>query len=154
MAVTEIGWSTLVEAEAYFENNRLETASWDGLLTDDKKNKTLNFSYNRILYAEQFTIPAAPTAAQLIILKLAQQELGYYIALHLEDEDRRKGLQAQGVIKAGIIKEDYFTEWLDKLPFPPIVINILAPFLNEVEFAIMEIDRDENKSVDTNVTDF
>lgn len=154
MAVTEIGWSTLAEAEAYFANNRLETAEWDVLSTDDKKNKTLNFSYNRILYAKQFTIPAAPTAAQLIKLKIAQQELAYYIAIHLADEDRRKGLQAQGVIKAGIIKEDYFEEWLDKLPFPPIVINILEPFSNEVEFAIMEIDRDENKSVGTNVTDF
>jgi len=154
MAVTEIGWSTLIEAEAYFANNRLETRSWDSLSTNDKKNKTLNFSYTRITYAKQFTIPAVPTAAQLILLKLAQQELGYYIALHLEDEDRRKGLQAQGVIKAGIVKEDYFTEWLDKLPFPPIVINILEPFLNEVEFAIMEIDRDENKAVGDNVTDF
>ena len=104
MAVIEIGWSTLVEAEAYFANNRLETRSWDSLSTDDKKNKSLNFSYTRIKYAKQFTIPAAPTAAQLLLLKLAQQELGYYIALHLEDEDRRKGLQAPGVITAGIDK--------------------------------------------------
>ena len=154
MAVSEIGWSTLVEAEAYFANNRLETRSWDSLSTDDKKNKCLNFSYTRITYAKQFTIPAVPTAAQLVLLKFAQQELGYYVALHLEDEDRRKGLQAQGVIKAGIVKEDYLAEWLDKLPFPPIVINILEPFLNEVEFAIMEIDRDENRAVGDNVTDF
>lgn len=154
MAVTEIGWSTLVEAEAYFANSRLETSEWDLLGTDDKKNKSLNTSYNRIIYAKQFSIPAAPTAAQLVILKIAQQEMGYYIALHLADEDRRKGLQAQGVIKAGIIKEEYFTEWLDKLPFPPIVIAILDPFLDEKEFYAMEIDRDETKAVGENVTDF
>lgn len=89
-----------------------------------------------------------------MILKFAQQEMGYYIALHLEDEDRRKGFQAQGVIKAGIIKEDYLKEWLDKLPFPPIVIAILGPFLDEKEFYAVDIDRDETKSVGENVTDF
>ena len=154
MAVTEIGWSTLAEAESYFANSRLETGEWDLLATDDKKNKCLNTSYNRIIYATQWSIPSSPTAAQLIKLKIAQQEMGYYIALHLSDEDRRKGLQAQGVIKAGIIKEDYYAEWLDKLPFPPIVINILEEFLADLEFFISEIDRDEDRGVDENVTDF
>lgn len=154
MPVTEIGWSTLVEAEAYFENNRLETSEWDSLSTDDRKNKTLNTAYNRIIYAKQWSIPAAPTPAQLIKLKIAQQEMGYYIALHLSDEDRRKGLQAQGVIKAGIIKEDYYAEWLDKLPFPPIVINILVGFLADLEFYVVDIDRDENRAVGDNVTNF
>lgn len=154
MAVTEIGWSSLIEAEAYFANDRLETREWDILATDDKKNKTLNTAYNRILYAKQFSIPAAPTAAELVKLKLAQQEMGYYLALHLSDEDRRKGLQAQGVIKAGIIKEDYYADWLDKLPFPPIVLAILEPFLADKEFYIMEIDRDEDRAVGDNVTQF
>ena len=154
MAVTEIGWSTLVEAAAYFANNRLETSEWDSLSTDDLKNKCLNTAYNRIVYAKQWSIPAVPTAAELIKLKIAQQEMGYYIALHLSDEDRRKGLQAQGVIKAGIIKEDYYAEWLDKLPFPPIVINILVGFLSDLEFYAVDIDRDEDRAVGDNVTDF
>lgn len=154
MAVTEIGWSTLAEATAYFENNRLETSEWDLLAGDDKKNKCLNTAYNRIIYAKQFSIPVAPTAAELVKLKFAQQEMGYYIAIHLEDEDRRKGLQAQGVIKAGIIKEDYFSEWLDKLPFPPIVLVALEPFLDDKEFYAMEIDRDENRAVGDDVTNF
>ena len=154
MAVTEIGWSTLAEAETYFANNRLETSEWDLLADDDKKNKCLNTSFNRITYAKQWAIPSSPTAAELVILKIAQQEMGYYIALHLADEDRRKGLQAQGVIKAGIIKEDYFAEWLDKLPFPPIVIAILDPFLDEKEFYAVDIDRDETKAIGENVTDF
>lgn len=154
MAVTEIGWSTLVEAEAYFSNNRLETSEWDLLSTDDKKNKCLNTGYNRIIYAKQWSVPASPTVAQLVKLKIAQQEMAYYIALHLSDEDRRKGLQAQGVIKAGIIKEDYYAEWLDKLPFPPIVINILEEFIVDHEFFAMDIDRDEDRAVTDNVTDF
>ena len=154
MAVPEIGWSTLAEAESYFANNRLETGEWDSLSTDDKKNKCLNTAYNRIFHATQWAIPAAPTAAQLVKLKLAQQEMGYYIALHLSDEDRRKGLQAQGVIKAGIIKEDYYAEWLDKLPFPPIVINLLDGFISDLEFYISEIDRDEDRGVGENVTDY
>ena len=154
MAVTEIGWSTLVEAQTYFENSRLETTEWDLLSTDDMKNKCLNTAYNRIIYAKQFSIPSSPTAADLVKLKLAQQEMGYYLAIHLDDEDRRKGLQAQGVIKAGIIKEDYHSDWLDKLPFPPIVLNILEPFLNEKEFMTSNIDRDEDKAAGDDVSIF
>jgi len=150
-----IGWvADIDEADTYFNTERLERDAWDGLSNDNDKSACLYTAYNRITYAKQWSIPAAPTAAELVKLKLAQEEMAYYLAIHLGDEDRRKGLQAQGVIKAGIIKEDYHAEWLDKLPFPPIVINILEEFIVDHEFFVMDIDRDENRAVTDNVTDF
>ncbi|GAG82762.1 unnamed protein product, partial [marine sediment metagenome] len=32
MAVSKLGWSSLVEAKAYFTNERLEKDSWDALV--------------------------------------------------------------------------------------------------------------------------
>ncbi|MHA1395737.1 MAG: hypothetical protein ACTSRZ_19730, partial [Promethearchaeota archaeon] len=111
MAVPELGWSSLAEAEAYFTNERPETDSWDALDDDgdDKKNKVLNMAYNRIYYCPDYNVPAkgSETAAQKVKLIKIQCEMAYYLALHLADEDRRKGLQAQGVEHAYIVKEIY-----------------------------------------------
>lgn len=159
MAVPENGWSTLVEASTYFANNRLSTVHWDRLSTDDLKNKVLNNSHIRITSDKRWSIPSSPTAAQLLILKLAQQEAAYNLALHLADEDRRKGLQAQGVQQAGIVKEVYpagtfLPDWIEKIPFPAIVLNLLDQFLTAQPFYSKEIDRDEEAGVEDNVTDF
>ena len=82
--------------------------------------------------------------------------MAYYLAQHLEDEDRRKGLQAQATIGAGIIQEKYNKDMLTELPVPPFVEAMLedAGFLTESAFAMVDIDRDEDESVDTKVDDF
>jgi len=156
MAVLELGWETLVQAEAYFENERLKTTHWDALVSDDEKNMALNMAYNRIHYCSDYSTPVAgaETAAQLIILIKAQSEMAYYIALHLEDEDRRKGLQAQAVIQAGIVKEVYDKDKLGEIPIPPIVDILLEDFKTEETMAIIDIDRDEDESVSTKVDEF
>ncbi len=159
MAVPENGWSTLAEAVSYFANNRLRTKHWDDLTTDDLKNKVLNNSYIRITSDKRWNIPSSPTAAQLAILKLSQQEAAYNLALHLNDEDRRKGLQAQGVQMAGIVKEIYpagtfLPDWIEKIPFPAIVLNLMEAFLSAKPFYAGNIDRDENRAASDDVTDF
>jgi len=156
MAVSELGWASLVEAEDYFANERLKTTHWDALADDDEKNKTLNMAYNRIYYCPDYSTPVAgdETAAQLIILIKAQSEMAYYIALHLADEDRRKGLQAQAVIVAGIVKEQYDKDKLNEIPIPPIIDILLADFKTEEVMAIIDVDRDEDESVDTKVDEF
>lgn len=159
MAVPENGWSTLAEANTYFEENRLVTTHWDALSTDDLKNKVLNNAYTRLIHDKRWSIPSSPTATQLANLKIAQQEAAYNLALHLADEDRRKGLQAQGVQEAGIVKEKYpagtfLPDWIEKIPFPAIVLNIMDAFATAKPFYIKEIDRDEEAGVGENVTDF
>ena len=154
MAVPENGWSTLAEAVTYFANERFDTTHWDALASDDIKNSCLNMGYNRLLYADDFSIPASPSAAELVILKKAQAEMSYYIALHNADEDRRKGLQAQGVVSAGIIKEAYDKDMLSEIPIPPIVKEMMSIFDKYAdEIYITSIDRDEDEDVDEDVTD-
>jgi len=149
MAVAAMGWATLAEAVSYFANERFDTTHWDAIATDDLKNKVLNMAYNRILYHPDLSgIPEAgsETTVQAIILIKAQCEMAYYLALHLADEDRRKGLQAQAVIEAGIVKEKYWTEMLDNLPVPPFILILLDGFKIAGFFAV-GLERDEDKKI-------
>ena len=154
-----IGWfDDLANAELYFTTDRLVTTSWDALATDALKTKAVINAYNRIFYDPRYAVPtyALATAAQLVILKIVNGEMAYYLAQHLEDEDRRKGLQAQAVIEAGIVKEVYNKDDLMALPVPPMVDAMLEAegFTTEKAFGMVDIDRDEDESVGTKVDDF
>ena len=156
MPVSELGWSTLAEAVAYFASERLETTAWDDLSTDDIKNTALNMAYNRIYYCPDYSVPAAgsETAAQKVKLIKIQSEMAYYLAIHLADEDRRKGIQIQGVTDAGIVKESYNKDKLNDLPIPPIVDALLKDFKTEKTFGMVDLDRDEDESVDEKIDEF
>jgi len=155
MAVSELGWASLIEAESYFANERLKKTHWTALADDDTKNMALNMAYNRIHYCSDYSTPVAgaETVAQLIILIKAQSEMAYYIALHLEDEDRRKGLQAQAVIAAGIVKETYDKDKLSDIPIPPVVDALLEDFKSVESMAMIPIDRDEDEDLATDVVE-
>jgi len=117
-------------------------------LTDAKKTKALTQAYNRIFYSGLFELPtyAEASAAQLIVLQKAQAEMAYYLAQHLADEDRRKGLHAQGVTQAGIAKETYAESNLSDIPIPPIVAGILADYSTEGKaLYVTAVDRDEDE---------
>lgn len=146
----------LADANAYFTDERLVTTAWDALVAVGDKEKVVQMAYNRMFYDDAYSLPtmAAASAAQLVILRKATGELAYYLAQHVDDEDRRKGIQGQGVIKAGIVQEDYFSEMLMTLPYPPIVLAWLVQFKSDKPIFKTDIDRDENESVDENVTDY
>ena len=153
-----IGWfSNLADANAYFTTERLVTTAWDGLSTDALKTKAVINGYNRIYYSPKYDVPtyADATAAQKVILRKVNGEMAYYLAQHLDDEDRRMGLRGQGVIKAGIVKEDY-KDNLIELPIPPFIDALLRAegFGTEKAFGMVDLERDENKSVDEKVDDF
>ncbi len=154
-----IGWfDDLDDAKDYFTDERLITTSWDDLSSDALKTKAVINGYNRVFYDPRYAVPtyADASAAQLVILKKVNGEISYYLAQHLDDEDRRKGIQAQATIKAGIVKEDYNPGDLMSLPVPPFVDALLddAGFLSEVSFGAVDIDRDEDESANTKVDDF
>lgn len=154
-----IGWFTnIADAEAYFTTDRLITTAWDTLADDATKTKAVINAYNRIYYDPTYAVPtyADATAAQLIILKKVNGEMAYYLVQHMEDEDRRKGLQAQAVTDAGIVKEKYDKDKLDELPIPPFVDAMLEEegFGTGKAFGMVDVDRDEDESVDTKVDDF
>lgn len=155
-----VGWfDNLVDAKAYFTNERLVTTAWDALvvLGDPTATKAVINAYNRIYYDPRYDVPtyADATAIQLVILKKVNGEMAYYLAQHMEDEDRRMGLRAQGVIKAGIVKEDYKDNSMES-PVPPLLDAILedAGFMAGKAFGMVDVDRDEDESVDTKVDDF
>lgn len=159
-----LGWFLdLPDAKTYFTTERLITTAWDALVvlgdavaSDALKTKAVINAYNRIYYNPKYDVPtyAAATPAQKIILRKINGEMAYYLAQHMDDEDRRMGLRAQGVIKAGIVKEEYKDEI--ELPVPPLVEDMLDEegFVIEKAFGIADIDRDEDESVDTKVDDF
>lgn len=153
-----IGWlNNLAQAENYFDTERLRTDCWDMVGAESVgavlKEKVLYNAYNRLYYDPRFNLPtyAEATAAELVILKKAQCEMAYYLCCHLRDEDRRKGIQAQAVIKAGIVKEDYYADMLKDLPIPPFVLVLLGPWKKYKHLAITDIDRDEDECVDHDV---
>jgi len=147
----EIGYINLVDADTYFAT-RLSADAWTSILPtsgDPKKTAALQTAYDRLYFSGLFNLPLFldATADQLVVLKKAQCELSLYMLIHLADEDRRKGLQAQGVTVAGIVKEQYAETDLNYLPIPPFVAGLLEEFSTAVinPFYASEIDRDENK---------
>jgi hypothetical protein len=150
------------EAESYFANERLETASWDALsngggAVKDEKTAVLTQAFNTIFYSQEFILPlyAAATADQLTALRRAQAEMAYYLAEHGADQDTRKGLQIQGVAAAGAVKETYDASRVDKTPIPPAVRDLLQGWWTgtDVPFHAVDIDRDEDYGVEEDVTD-
>lgn len=142
---SEIGFITLAAAETYF-TTRLSSTLWAG--TDAVKTAALTTAYDRLFYSGLFNLPAFAdaTAAQLVVLKKAQAEMAYYMLGHLADEDRRKGIQAQGVTIAGIVKETYSPDDLMTLPVPPFVAALLEEFSTAASpMYISGVDRDEDE---------
>ena len=146
----------LADAETYFTDERLETEAWDELASGLKSKVAVN-SYNRLYYDKKWELPtyAEATTTQLTRLRIANGEMAYYLALHMADEDRRKGIQAQGVIEAGVVKEKYSEAMLMSLPVPPFVEALLEEFETEVpSFGAIDLARDEDESVNTKVHKF
>ena len=155
-----IGWfADLADAEDYFIDERLETECWDDLLesTLHQETKAIINAYNRLYYDTRWDLPTYITAtvAELAILRIVNAEMAYYLACHMSDEDRRKGIQAQGVIEAGIVKEKYSEKMLMALPVPPVVAAMLTPWLVSTSFiSTANLSRDEEESVKTKVSNF
>ena len=154
-----LGWfNDLADANLYFTNERLETESWDDLTpAATLKPKVVLNAYNRLYYDPRWILPTyvEATADELVILKKINGEMAYYIALHLADEDRRKGIQAQATIEAGVVKEKYDKDKLGDAPVPAVVIAMLDPWLVPLTmFGAVDLARNEEESVNTKVHNF
>jgi hypothetical protein len=148
----DIGWVELTAADTFF-STRYGCSAWAPLKTEDR-TALLTTAWNRILYDPRWTIPASPDATQKAKLAYAQELTAWYMYTHLEDEERRKGLQAQGVVGAGIVKETYDTGSLDKIPLPAEALGVLESlFVTAKSFYAVDIDRKESCSVDADVVE-
>ena len=158
MPITSVNswFINIADAEAYFTDERLDTEEWDALSATEKP-KVVVQAYNRVYYDVRWTLPTSleATADELVILRKVNGEMAYYLALHLSDEDRRKGIQAQATVEVGVVKEKYDKDRLDAAPVPAVVIAMLAPWLTlPTEFGAVDLCRNEEESVDTKICDF
>jgi len=147
-----VGWLlNITSGSTYFTTERLRDSFWTGLATNALKERAIINAYNRLYYGNEFVLPtyAEASADQLVVLRKVNCEMAYYIAQHLTDEDRRKNIQAQGVIRAGIVKETYLEEMMKNTPVPPFVRDMLiaAGFKKTKLFKVVALERDENKDL-------
>jgi hypothetical protein len=152
-----IGWFIDIDdAQKYFDDER-PFSEWEHLTDDKVKTGLINYAYNRLYHSPLWTLPtfAAASAEQLVELRIINGEMVNYLAIHLAAEDRRKGIQAQGVGEASLgqfLKETYVD--LDGLPIPANVKDMLKKYETAKSLLITDIDRDEDYGVDeTSVVD-
>ena len=147
-----IGWVTdVAQADAFFEK-RLSSNAWLSAIKSDQ-TASLWSAYYRLIDCKDYTLsPATPTSEEL---RRAQYEMAYYMLKHLSAEDHRLGLQAQGVIEAGVIKEVYKKDM--EVAIPAIVDDILDKLGVKkylVGFKRAAIGRDDSKDLDEKITEY
>lgn len=150
--MADIGWVSIANAATFF-STRYGADAWAALSVANQTS-LLTTAWNRILYDPQWSIPATPSVDDKAKLAYAQELTAWYMYTHIEDEDRRKGLQAQAVVSAGIVQESYDREKLEKVPYPPEALVILEKYfkLNK-PFYVVDIDRREPVGADQDTTD-
>lgn len=149
---TYTDWVSASDADTYF-STRIGAESWEDL-TATQKAARLTTAYNRIYFDPRWTIPATPSATEKAKLAFAVEETAWFMHGHMEDEDRRKGLQAQAVISAGIVQESYDKDRAATIPLPPAVEALLDDsFTTKKSFYAIDIDRREPVGTDQDVTD-
>lgn len=150
MAFTD--WLSVADAAVFFDT-RFGAEAW-ATLKETVQVRLLTTAYNRIYNDPALTIPATPSAAVKAKLAYCLALTAWYMYSHLEDEDRRKGLQAQGVVAAGLVKETYAADALDNIPLPAEAIGVLESlFTTKKSFYVADIDRKEPVGGDQDVTE-
>lgn len=136
-------WVTLVEANAYFAGRWGSDEFWNDDLTDVKKSMALITAYNQILNSGYYEIPSTVND----IIKNAQCEQALFLVVHGSDAMRRMGLQNQGVLSAGIVKETYDPLMRGKIPFAAEVMALLNVYAVNTGAHVVELTRDDSKDI-------
>jgi len=134
-------WVTEAAANTYFEARIHGDEYWTN--DADDNIPALITAYNW-LNAGSYSFPATPVQA----MKDAQCEMAFFLLQHQPDLDLRMGLQAQGVIAAGVVKERYKNDNYVELPIPPIVQKLLEGYATARPIFMVNIERNEEEGVD------
>ena len=133
-------WVTEAEANTYFDDRIFASDYWTDAASDNSPALVTAYKW---LNSGPYSFPA--TAVQN--MKDAQCEMAFFLLQHQPDLDLRMGLQAQGVIAAGVVKERYKNDNYVELPVPPIVQKLLEGYSTDKPVYLVDIERNEEESV-------
>lgn len=143
LVVNTNSWLSVDDANDYMDSR---FGSWE--FWDDETNKqaALITAYKRIVDSGMF-INLPTTIVQ--VMKDAQCEMALFLVAEGGDILRRKSLQAQGVLTAGIAKEVYDASVRGQIPFPPEVLKLLSPYKGEANTNLFfdDLCRDDDEDV-------
>jgi len=131
-------WVSLADANTYFDDRPNSTDYW---VSGANKNRSILYAYKLLTRSRRFSLPT--TAVQ--VMKDAQCELCYFLLQHGEDLDIRMGLQAQGILQTGILRETYKDRDSIEFPFPAVVVDLLSDYDNVRGAYILDVERDEEQ---------
>jgi len=138
-------WITADEAEEYFATRFGLGTDWSGL-TDTEKIAAIVSAYKYLLNSGLYTFPT--TVSEFTQnMKDAQCEIAIFLIKHQADMDARQGLQAQGVVQAGIVKETYDLSRTGQLAVPPAVAQLLDGYSTLSPMGAVTLERDEDEDV-------
>ena len=134
-------WLTEAQANTYFDDRLRASDYWTDGADDNSPALITVFKW---LNAGGYSFPA--TAVQS--MKDAQCEMAFFLLQHQPDLDLRMGLQAQGVIAAGVVKERYKDDNFVELPVPPLVKELLEAYETDRPIFMVNLERNEEEGVD------
>jgi len=138
-------WVTEAQADTYMAARIKGSDYWTDAASDNIP--ALITAYNWLM-AGRFSLSASATAAQAI--KDAQCEMALFLLQHQPDLDLRMGLQAQGVVAAGVVKEKYRNDGSIELPMPLIVQQLLSAYDTDSPIGLVTLERNEEEDADYN----
>jgi len=140
-----IGWlSGTSEGDTYYAKRSGASSKWSSLSTAEK-TASLTTAYNSLIFSNQLSLPASPTAAELVILKYAQLEWAIFFFITDEGGIRRQAAQDQNISSAGVVKESYLDPEKRAI-LPKWLLGILSGFATQKRFYDVDIYRDESKN--------
>lgn len=143
LTIGDNSWTTIKEADDYFSGRLGSLEHWTAELSTAIKEAALITAYHQLNDCGFFSFPSDTTDK----MKNGQCEQALFLLMYIEDIDRRKGLQVQGVTAAGIVKEKY-GKGLNKVPICINAKNFLVDYSAEGrDIYAIDLARDEEEDV-------
>lgn len=133
-------WVTETVANTYFDDRLKASDYWTDGASDNVPALVTAYKW---LNAGKYTFPDTATQP----MKDAQCEYALFLLQHQPDLDLRMGLQAQGVVAAGVVKERYKDDNYIELPIPPVVLKLIETYDTERPVYLVNLERNENENV-------
>lgn len=133
-------WLLESEANTYFTDRIFASDYWTN---SNANNSPALITAYKWLNSGLYSFPDTATQA----MKDAQCEMAFFLLQHQPGLDLRMGLQAQGVIAAGVVKEKYKDDNYVELPVPPLVQKLIESYETSKPVFLINLARNENESV-------